>query len=61
MDLEDISHNKCQNTLKAPGAGWGGGGLPQAACPSFVYLSADKLQRFHSLSVGSFAWAALHL
>lgn len=37
--------------------------LPHAVCPSFVYLNADKLRFFHSLSVGpaSFAWPALHL
>lgn len=37
--------------------------LPHTVCPSFVYLNADKLQYFNSLSVGSasFAWRALCL
>lgn len=37
--------------------------LPHTVCPSFVYLNADKLQYFNSLSVGlaSFAWCALYL
>lgn len=46
------------NTLKAPG-----GRLPHTVCPSFVYLNADKLRYFNSLSVGlaSFAWRAFYL
>lgn len=37
--------------------------LPHTVCPSFVYLNADKLQYFNSLSVGlaSFAWRVLYL
>lgn len=37
--------------------------LPHTVCPSFVYLNADKLQYFNSLSVGlaSFAWISLYL